>query len=112
MTAAITAYEGDTLSIQVSFYDMDQTTAVTPNSGLTWTLTDGYGTVMNSRTAVSLSSATSVWIELTGNDLIVGSSGKDRLILVSGTYDSVTHGNGRHIRREIPFTIIDAVNVS
>lgn len=108
------ALEKDTYVITVSFFDVDQTTAVTPNSGLTWTLTDAAGNVINSRSAVSLTSATSVNIVLTNADLaITDATGLQRIVTVSGTYNSVTYGSNLKINRPIYFTIAEnAVTVT
>lgn len=105
------ALERDTYSIQISFYDVDGVTPVTPSS-LAFTLTDASGNVMNSRSNVSITPGTSVWIELTDADLTIGSYGVERRVLVTGSYNSGTHGSGRKINREYIFTIDNAVNVS
>lgn len=106
-----TALERDSYSIQVSFFDVDGTTAVTPST-LAWTLKDVTGNVINSRSAVSLTPATSVWIELTDADLALTDTGKERRLLLTGSYDSVIHGAGRKINREVIFTIDNALIVS
>lgn len=101
-----TALERDTFAIDVSFYDIDQTTAVTPNSGLTWTLTDTAGNVINSRSAVSIASASTVHIVLTDADLaITADNGLQRIVTLTGTYNSVTYGNNLKINRPIYFSI-------
>lgn len=110
-TDTFEAYEKDTLSIQVSFFDSDQVTAVTPNT-LAWTLKDITGTVINARSAITLTPATSVWIELTGDDLAMTATGRERRLLLTGTYNSIIHGTNRQINREIKILIQDALLVS
>lgn len=85
----VEAVENSTFPITVSFTD-ENGDPVVPNSGLSWTLTDQNGTVVNGRTAVALSPATSVTIVLSGNDLAVP-AGKSRIIqllAIAGTYTS------------------------
>lgn len=103
------AAEGGTYIIDVTFYD-DDNAAVTPNSGLTWKLTDMKGNVINSRSAVSIASAPTVTVTLSGNDLVLGSSGRDpkRKLLVTGTYNS-TAGSNLPIVKGCIFEIDDVV---
>jgi hypothetical protein len=84
------AAEEGTYIITAEFVD-DDGDSVAPDT-LTWTLTDSSGTVINSRTSVSVSSPTSSEdIVLSGNDLALqtGESGDTlRLLTVEATYDS------------------------
>ncbi len=84
--------------------------AVAPNSGLTWTLTDASGNVINSRSAVALTSASSVTIKLSGDDLAIGANGTERHLLIQGTYAS--GGNTLNIRDAAIFFIDDLVGVT
>lgn len=81
------AFEESTFKITVSFLDSDGV-AVTPTSA-TWTLTKKDGTVVNSRSAVSIGAPTSVEvITLQGDDLAI-LDGKDleyRVFLVEAVY--------------------------
>jgi hypothetical protein len=99
------APERGTYVVRASFADENED-AVTPNSGLTWTLTDAQGTVVNSRLAVSIVAASTVNIVLTGLDLALGDElfGKTRKLLIEGTYNS-SLGNNLPIKEEITFTI-------
>lgn len=87
--------------------------AVTPNSGLNWTLTDTRANVVNSRSAVSITPGASVTIVLSGDDLALPSAlyGRDRVLTVQGTYDSDL-GNALPLKEQIVFTIDDLTAVS
>lgn len=88
-------------------------TAVTPDSA-TWTLTDEAGTVINSRTAVSIASmATTNDIVLSGNDLAIQSAtdnGK-RIVTILAIYDS-DEGTNLPLKDEYYFTIENLLNVT
>jgi len=88
-------------------------TAVTPDSA-TWKLTDESGTVVNSRTAVSISSpSTTNDIILSGLDLAILSatdSGK-RILTVEAVYDS-DEGDNLPLKDEYIFYIENLTNVS
>ena len=105
------AIEKGTYVITASFYD-DTETLVTPNSGLTWTLTDVNGNVINSRSAVAITSASTVYVVLTNNDLALGTGTRNaiRCLLITGTYDS-TRGSGLAIRDQVIFEIDNLVAV-
>jgi len=84
------AIEKSTFVISVSFTDEDDS-AVVPNSGLTWTLTDMDGDVINNRENVSITPASTIYIVLQGDDLEIADSSNNyegRIITVEGTYDS------------------------
>lgn len=99
------ANERGSYLITVTFKDHNNV-SVTPNAGLTWTLTDANGTVVNSRSAVAVSSAATVKILLTGLDLAVGDGllGTERHLLLEGTYNS-DEGNNLPLKEQINFTI-------
>jgi len=99
--------------IQVSFTDTDGT-PVTPNAGLTWTLTDTSGTVINAREDVAISEDTTVIVVLTADDLAIqGTDGDEkRVITVEGTYNSSTLGNNAPIKEQATFMVRDLVAVS
>ena len=84
------AAEEGTYIITAEFID-DDGDSVAPDT-LTWTLTDSSGTVINSRTSVSVSSPTaSEDIVLSGDDLALqsGESGDTmRILTIQATYDS------------------------
>ena len=104
--------EEGTAVITVAFTDHDGD-AVSPNAGtLTWTLTDGRGTVINNRSAVAITSAASVTIVLSGNDLsVTTATGAKRIITVEGLYNS-TDGNNLPIKVQGFFTIEHFVAVT
>lgn len=79
---------GSTFNIPFSFTDEAETDLV-PNV-LTWKLTDSDGTVLNSRTGVSLTPAATVNVTLSDNDLVLTSVTDDgiRFVTLTGTYDS------------------------
>lgn len=83
------AVEQSTFVIRASFTD-EAGAAVAPNSGLSWTLTDVVGNVVNSRSAVAISPATTITIVLHGDDLAVADAYRDnrRLLTIEGTYTS------------------------
>lgn len=93
----------------VAFTDEDDA-AVTPNSGLTWTLTNASGTVINSRSAVALTPASSVTIKLSGDDLAIGANGIERHLLIQGTYAS--GGDTLNIRDSAIFFLDNLVAVT
>jgi hypothetical protein len=106
------ADERGTYAVRITFADEDGA-AVVPNSGLTWTLTDALGTVVNSRTGVALTSASTVTVVLSGADLALNSSyeGRRRVLLVQGTY-SGDLGSNLPIKQEFEFSIRDLVAVT
>ena len=106
------AVEKSTFVVTAAFTDEDDD-AVIPNSGLTWTLTDISGNVINSRTAVAIASAASVNIVLSGLDLAIQSAtdNKLRVLLVEGTYDSAL-GNNLPILDQFKFMIADLAGIA
>ena len=93
--------------VTAAFADPDGS-AVTPDSGLKWKLTDDSGlNVINSRNDVSISPDTSVTVELDGDDLELFGEGDDgiRRLTVYGTYQY--NGSTRNIRDYLEFTIND-----
>jgi hypothetical protein len=111
-TLTTEAVEQSTFAIVAAFTD-DAGAAVVPNSGLTWTLTDVAGNVVNSRDAVSISSASTITIVLHGADLALSSSFRDnkRLLTIEGTYNS-SLGSNLEIRDQVLFTIADLGSVT
>lgn len=105
------AKEKSTYIITASFYDESET-LVTPNSGLTWKLTDENGTVINSRSSVALTSASTVNIVLSGDDLALGNAARSgkRYVTITGTYDS-SLGSGLYIKEQVEFEIDNLVSV-
>lgn len=97
-----------TKTFTVEFED-EEGNAVIPNEPLYWRLTDTAGNVINSRTAVLLTPATSVDITLSGNDLLIQSSEATmkevtRVLTLKGTYDS-NKGTDLEINDECVFYV-------
>ncbi len=87
MAAVITVLPRSTIIFTFSFADEDEE-AVTPVSA-NWTLTDSEGNVINSRSAVAISPlATTADIVLSGDDTARISTDTQRILTVSGTYNS------------------------
>lgn len=88
-TLTTEAVERSTFVIRASFTDEAGAT-VAPNSGLTWTLTDVVGNVVNERDAVTIAPATTITIVLHGADLAISESYRDnrRVLTIEGTYTS------------------------
>lgn len=88
-------------------------TAVTPDSA-TWKLTNESGTVINSRTAVSITGlSTTNDIILSGSDLALQSTtdnGK-RIVTVEAVYDS-DEGSNLPLKDEYTFTVENLLNVT
>ncbi len=93
----------------ISFFD--ETGAATTPTAATWSLTDGAGTVINSRSGVTISPlATTATLVLSGLDLAVGAGlvGFTRKLLIEAVYNSI-YGNGLPLKAEVTFTIADFV---
>lgn len=109
VTLTTSATERSTFPIAVTFRDENGDT-MTPNAGLTWSLYDTAGNVINSREDVSITPAATVTIVLSGADLALTQSANAwRHLIVEGTFDSDI-GSGLPIRDEIRFKIVNLVN--
>lgn len=95
-----------TIVISLGFSDHDGA-AVVPNVGLTWSLTDEHGNVINERLDEPIAPASSVSIVVFGDDLKY-SEGPKRVFTVEGTYNS-TLGNNLPIREQREFSIENLV---
>jgi hypothetical protein len=106
----ITFNERSTGVVIAAFTD-DAGTAVVPSS-ITWTLTDTFGTVVNSRSAVSvLTPAASVDIVLSGADLALPSNlHTTRVLTIEAVYTS-SAGTDLPLKEEATITIVDLLNV-
>jgi hypothetical protein len=101
------AVEKSTYIVTMSFKD-ENDDAVVPASG-TWTLTDGDGSVINSREDVALSGlAAEMSVALSGDDLTLsaGFSGnaERRIFTVQATYNS-DMGAGLPLRDQLEFPV-------
>lgn len=104
------APEEGAYSIALTFKD-ESGTALIPTT-LTWTLTDEEGTVINSRSAVSLTPAATTNVVMYGADLSVTDTKKRRrIVTINGTYTS-TYGTGLPLTEEIRFSIRDMLKVT
>ncbi len=111
----VTAAEKGVLIVDLTVRDEDGD-LVTPTT-LTWTLTDSLGVVVNSRSAVSLTPASTASIVLQGDDLALSDSYYDttRRLLIEGTYSSTIDGTSYTdlpLKQEFSFDIADLVGVS
>ena len=103
------AKEGSTFGIRVDFIEVTienpDGVPVTPNPGLTWSLTNADGSVVNERDAEPLTPAPSLVIVLTGDDLALPDGYPTiRYLTVNGTYDS-TLGSDLELKDEASFQI-------
>lgn len=91
----------------------DETGAsVTPQSA-TWTLTDNAGNVVNSRSAVSITPASTIVVLLSGDDLalLTTYSGQQRALLLEWVYDS-SLGSDLPGKEVVYFTITPLAGVT
>ena len=103
------AIEQSTFAVEISFTD-EEGAALIPNSGLTWTLTDKEGTVINARQDVAITSASTVTVVLSGGDLNTD-DGNYRVLTIEGTYNS-SLGNNLPLKDQAEFYISDLVAVT
>ena len=105
------ANEESTFKITASFTDAEGD-AVTPNT-IKWTLTDIDGNVINSRSDVSETPATSIDIILSGDDLAFQSGETyvaERILTIEATYNS-TEGTDLPLNEEAHFYIDALTNI-
>ena len=103
------AIEGSTFAIKTDFtVKTDPSDEVgipfTPNSGLTWSLTDKDGNIVNNRLDEGIASAESVVIVLKGDDLLLTGGPVRRYVIIRGTFDGVL-GNDLPLIDEASFLI-------
>jgi hypothetical protein len=110
-TLTTPAIEQSTYVITVPFAD-ETGASVAPNAGtLTWSLLTKDGTVVNSRSNVPITSASTVTIVLHGADLaLVAGQSKTRKVTIKGLYNS-TLGTGLELKDEITFSIVNLVGI-
>ncbi len=107
------ANEGSTFAIKVDFTvkadpDDEAGAPFTPNSGLTWSLKDKDGNEVNGRTGVSIPSAESIIIVLSGPDLALAGGPIRRYVTVKGTFKGVL-GDNLPLMGEVSFQIQNLV---
>lgn len=110
MPTELTLHANDesTFVVTAAFTD-EEGTAVTPNAGLTWSLRSAAGSIINSRSDVAITAASTITIVLSGDDLKY-SDGNTRYLTIEGTYNS-TLGNNLSVKDEVSFLINDLIGV-
>lgn len=110
-TLAVAAVEKSTFVVTAAF--TDHTGAPVTPTAMAWTLTNGAGAVVNSRSAVAIAPlASSVSIVLSGADLALPDAGDPvRRLTLQGTYNS-TLGNDLPFKDEVTFTIVGLEGVA
>lgn len=107
------ATEGSTFAIKADFIERTEggDLPFTPKTGLSWSLKDKDGKIINNKLDVVLVPAPSVDIVLSGNDLaLLGNHPVRRYVTIRGTYDSV-FGNDLPLIDEVSFQIKNLVGV-
>jgi hypothetical protein len=104
-TLSTRANDKSTYAITATFTDEDDV-AVIPTT-VSWSLSDDRGTIINARTLVSITPATSIEITLSGNDLKF-SDGKWRVLTIQATYTS-NLGTGLPLKDQVTFSIEDLI---
>jgi len=94
MTRLEMVEEGSTKIVSVSFAD-EAGTALIP-TGITWSLYNELGSIVNSRSAIVVSPASTILIVLTPSDLQYTQVQKSVYLKVKATYSS-TYGTGLSI---------------
>jgi hypothetical protein len=110
--------ERETVGVQFVFKDTSGS-AATPNSGLTWSLRDEAGNIINNRSDVSITAASTITVVLAdgvtdadGDDTALSSAeqaagGAWRRVTVTGTYNDSVLGNNARLIAEARFKIKD-----
>jgi len=107
------ANERSTYVLTITFKDEDNDVVIPNASSIKWTLTDSEGNIVNGRDQVSIVSASTIRIILTGLDLAIGGDLLDteRKLLIEATYDS-SLGMNLPLTEEITFSINNFVKLS
>jgi hypothetical protein len=106
--------EEGTAAFAVAFTDTTGA-AVTPSANPTWTLTDRAGSVVNSRSTVSVTAASTIYLVLQGSDLDITTYGNTRVLLVEYTFNQTIGGTGYTNlpgKAECRFTVRNLVKVT
>ena len=108
------AAEESTFIVTAVFKDEDGDLVV-PNAGtVIWTLTDKDGTVINSREDVAETSASTVNIVLSGDDLTLIDQDcleEERRVTIQAEYDSVLENN-LPIKGVAIFTVVNLISIT
>ena len=111
-TLTTNAVEQSTYIITAAFTDEDGNAEDVKT--LTWSLTDGHGNVINSRSDVTVTApGSSENIVLSGDDLALFGDDDDgaRVVTVEATYDS-DNGSDMPLKDKCSFTVVDLDSVS
>lgn len=108
-TITVQPAEQGTAKVTVGPFTDESGVAVTPLT-FTWTLTDRAGAVINSRSAVAVTPASTVEFLLTGNDLAIGTS-VHRVLTIAATYDSDL-GSSLPLKAQAFFSVESLVGVT
>lgn len=103
--------ERSSLPLRIDFTD-DTGAPVTPVSA-NWSLTDGTGTIINTRHDVAITPlASTVYILLSNADLLLSENAEQfRFVTVKATYNSATYGNNVPLKVGYTFLVTPLFNV-
>ena len=101
--------EEGTVAITLSWFD-EEGNATTP-SAATWTLTDTFGNIKNSREDVAITSiSTSNTVVLSGDDLKVNGARTELVMTLNAVYDSA-NGSDLPLPEEIRFWVDNLITI-
>lgn len=95
--------DGNTKVVAVSFFD-EANVAMIPTT-VNWSLYDEDGVIVNSRSNVSISPASTVNIVLSGADTLFVSPASQRILVVNAIYTGV-YGVGLPLKDYFKFTVL------
>ena len=99
--------------IAFNCFDTDGTTAVTPDAGVVWSLTDGAGAIINSQENVAITAGETMLVELSGDDLALPEAEiSPRYLILTGEYTSVTLGSHTKFVHQHKFYIKPVVKIT
>jgi hypothetical protein len=107
-TELTTAIEGSTYIVTSSFFD--ETGAAEIPTAIKWSLRDENGAIVNSKSAVSVTPASTITIILSGADLAYTSNQSKRVLTIEAVYTS-TLGAGLPIKDEYDIPIRNLIGV-
>lgn len=108
--ALTVAKERSTYIVTMTFTAEDGTTSMVPDT-VKWSLRDNYGSIVNSRSAVSATAATVVTVVLSGADLVYEKNSLSlRTLIVEATYTSA-NGAGLPLNDQVSFEVSDITGV-
>ena len=98
-----TVFDKSTKVAVISFFD-EANVAMTP-TGVTWSLYDEDGAIVNNRSNVPATPATVVNIVLSGLDVVYVAPTSQRVLVVEATYTG-TYGTGLPLKDYFKFTVL------